>query len=79
LGSLNLAWPQDIDPATGEVVPTQSIVVTSTRTEAELLDVPMAANVIRAKDIEKQASPNIADTLTTVPRADYIFIISISN
>lgn len=55
------------EPDAGQRVRTQEVVVTATKTERELLDVPTSMSVVTADDIREQGAATVADALRDVP------------
>jgi len=53
-----------------KAVKLEEIVVTATKTEKKLIDVPASVTVITAKDIEDSGAKTVADVLRTVPGVD---------
>jgi Outer membrane receptor for ferrienterochelin and colicins len=48
-------------------VQTQTIMVTASRVEADLFELPMTVNVITAEDLQREPVTNITDALATIP------------
>lgn len=53
-----------------EVIRTNNVVVTSTRTEQEVKEIPSAVQVITKEDIQQQGAKNLADILRTATSID---------
>lgn len=51
----------------GETLKTETVHVTASRVEQELMDVPMSVSVITSKDIEESSGKTIADFLEDIP------------
>ncbi len=60
------AWAQN-ETEDGQRVRTQEVVVTATKTERELLDVPASMSVVNSDEIFEQGSGTVADALRDVP------------
>ena len=50
-----------------DVVQTETVHVTASRVEQELLDVPMSVSVMTSEDIERESGKTIADYLDSIP------------
>lgn len=50
-----------------DVVQTETVHVTASRVEQELLDVPMSVSVLTSEDIERESGKTIADYLDSIP------------
>jgi outer membrane receptor for ferrienterochelin and colicins len=57
-------------PQSEEIIRTNDIVVTSTRTEQEVKEIPSAVQVITQEDIQKQGANTLADILRTATSID---------
>ena len=60
------AWAED-ENSEAETIKTREIVVTPTRTERALQEVPSAISVISADDLKLSGTDNVADALQDVP------------
>lgn len=50
-----------------EIVQTETVHVTASRVEQELMDVPMSVSVMTSEDIERESGKTIADYLDSIP------------
>ncbi|UQZ88038.1 hypothetical protein C4J81_01915 [Deltaproteobacteria bacterium Smac51] len=46
---------------------TREVMVTATRTEKELMEVPMSVGVVTAEDLKREPSASVADALSSIP------------
>ncbi len=67
LGSLAAEAPEPAKEASGEVIQLEPVVVTATRTEQQLKDVPANVTVYTKEDIEKSAAQTVDDFLRQLP------------
>jgi len=69
--SQSVLWADDEENRDQDSVKTEAqtptIMVTASRTEADLFELPMTVNVITDQDIKRQPATNITDILATVP------------
>lgn len=50
-----------------DVLQTETVHVTASRVEQELMEVPMSVSVITSKDIEKSGAKTVGDLLSDIP------------